>query len=113
MSINCSCEAEDFEWYYIPDEDYSTLNTPRRKRCQSCNVLIPLNSMVLKLNRFRSPKSDIEENVYGNEVPLADGYLCEECADLFFSVDTMSICISFHTGKSIQEMLEEYHDKDK
>ncbi len=108
MSLSCSCDFDDFEWYFIVEEDYSELKTSRRKRCQSCGELISLGATVLKLDCCRKPTSDIEERIHGDEVPLANRYLCEECADLYFSVKDMNICVTFDNDKSIREMLEDY-----
>lgn len=59
--LSCGCEHEfdifdsELPWYQEPD-DYSILSTSRRKRCQSCNRLIGIGTIVGEFARFRWPK---------------------------------------------------------
>jgi hypothetical protein len=99
MTLSCSCGYDDYgdaAWTYIPPEDFSMLATNRAKRCCSCKALIKPGETVLKFDRFRYPNTDIEEKIYGEggEVPLADWYMCEECGDLYYSLDALGFCIS-------------------
>lgn len=68
MSLSCSCgdyDGDDIAWWYNTPDDYTTLQTKMRKRCCSCNELIDLGDTVLKFNRWRNPKTEIEEKIYG------------------------------------------------
>lgn len=91
MTLSCSCDFEDWEpgdiMVYAAG-DYSILATTRRKRCSSCGILIDIGATVAKFDRGKMPGSDIECRIYGedDEIELAPQYLCEECADIYFSL---------------------------
>ena len=100
MTLSCDCDIEyypdpgDTTWYY--PNTYSTLNTTRRKRCVSCKSLIDKGSVVAEIVRVKIPGHDIEIAIYGDEgeIPLASHYLCEECADIYFSITELGYCFS-------------------
>lgn len=94
MSISCTCGDGDYEWWCEPADNYQYLDTLRRKRCDSCHKLINHGTHCLKFFKWRSPRSDIEERIHGEEVYLAPFYFCEECADLYFSIIELGYCIS-------------------
>jgi len=107
MSLSCECYA-DYDWYYNRPDDYTTLQTNKRKRCSSCEKLIDLNSVCVQYSRWRNPNNDIEERICGDEVPLADKYLCEKCGDIFFSLIELGFCVEMG---DMNESLNEYHEK--
>ena len=88
----CECDS-DADWFYIAGEDFAPLATKRRKRCSSCNALIDVGADALAFNCWRSPTTDIEEDIYGEEVPLATKYHCEECGGLFMALSERGYCI--------------------
>lgn len=99
MPLTCSCNSgyDDYDWYYRSPDDYYTLQTSRRKRCSSCKVLIDKGAIVTEFERFRIASCDIEEDIYGTcgEIELASYYLCETCADLWFSLYELGFkCVS-------------------
>lgn len=111
MSLSCSYNDYEAEpgmkcWYY--PEDYSKLETLRRKRCCSCGELIDKRSIVAKFVRYKVPENDIEINIYGEdgEVPLADHYMCERCADLYFSLEELGFYIQL--GNDMRDLVKEY-----
>lgn len=111
MPLMCNCDySDEFDWYYEEPNDYSVLSTAQRKRCASCHDLINLGAVVTKFFRWRTPKDDIEINIYGDcgEVPLATWYLCEECSDLYFSLDELGFCNLLGGGESMRELVKEY-----
>jgi len=108
MSLSCDCGMGDYDYYYIPPSDYSTLSTRRRQRCCSCGSLISVGATVAEYGRYRSPYNDIEERIYGDEVPLASKYHCEECADVFFSLQELGFCLTL--GDSVKDLLEQYQE---
>ena len=113
MSLSCDCnwgDADCDSYYYWP-EDYSTLQTTRRKRCQSCNLLIDINSICSEFIRYRYPITDIELRIYdyddAAEVWLASQYHCEHCADLWFTFHELGYdCIEL--DDNMNELLKEY-----
>ena len=100
------CNADNSKWYYYTPSDFVKLQTVKRKRCCSCKKLIDINALCLKFERGRYPNSDIEENIYMDEVPLAPWYMCEECGDMFFNFDSLGFCINL--GDNMAENLRDY-----
>lgn len=109
MGLSCSC-LEDYDgegWTYYTPSDYTTLETKYRKRCCSCKKLIDKESVVAKFIRSRMPQDDIEERIHGDEVCISDWYMCEQCADIFFSLDELGFCIMLGE-ESMRELAKEY-----
>ena len=110
MPLTCSCDWEpepgDHCWEH--PEDYETLRTKRRQRCCSCAALIAPGDLVARTRRWRVPDTDIECAIYGEdgEIPLADKFLCEECADLFFSLLELGFCV--YAGENQKDLVKEY-----
>ena len=113
MSISCSCGGgSDYPWYYMPPNDYSKLDTPKRKRCKSCGELIDKGATCGKFVRFREPNDDIEERIHGDEVYLAPWFMCEDCTDFFFSLEELGYCIVMD-GMPLKEMWRDVqYDKE-
>ena len=89
MSLSCSCDyGDDPAWYYRPPKDYSILEASKRKRCGSCKELIDIGSTVALFRCSRPVRTEIEERIYGDAgyIEIADKFLCEECADLYFNL---------------------------
>jgi len=111
MSLSCSCDySDDPSWYVWVPDDYSEMPAfKRRKRCSSCGELIDAGSVVAVFERTRSPRSDIEEAIYGegDTIQLADQYLCETCADLFFSLREIGFtCVM--PDENMRDLVREY-----
>ena len=49
----------------------------------------------------------MEEQIYGDEVPLATWYLCERCAGIFLSLEELGLCAQ--PDESMDAQLAEYH----
>jgi predicted RNA-binding Zn-ribbon protein involved in translation (DUF1610 family) len=110
MSLSCSCDYDGYGPYYYPPDDYSVMpDNKRRKRCSSCGTLIEHGSTVAEFTRDRCPQSDIEESIYGDgpSVPLASVFLCETCADLYFSFYELGFeCVSPYDN--MRDLLKDY-----
>lgn len=115
MSLSCSCpDLEYCEWFFIQADDFTTLQTSKRKRCKSCNELIDIGAMCLKFNRYRHPKDDIERYIYGYddaEIPIASYYHCESCGDQYFNLTELGFCIDI--TDNIFDLLKEYQESKK
>ena len=110
MGLTCSCpEWEGEGWGYWGPDDYTTLQTKRRRRCCSCKKFIDIGAICTEFTRYRYPRTDMEAKIYGEEaeLPLASWYMCEECSDLFFSFEGLGFCVMLG-GDSMQELLRAY-----
>mgnify|MGYP000533641920 CR=1 FL=1 len=107
MSLSCQCHDYDGEgWSYWKPTEESTLQTKKARRCCSCNDLIKPGSPVVPFPRFRRPNSDIEERIHGDEVYLANWFMCEKCGDMYWSLDELGFCITL--GEEMRELTREY-----
>ena len=112
MSLSCHCDYDgdgDGPYYYPPDNYTEMPVSKRRKRCASCQTLIEHGATAAEFTRDRCPKTDIEEAIYGEgpTVPLASIYLCEKCADLYFSFYELGFeCVSPYDN--MRELLKDY-----
>ena len=78
-----------------------------RCRCSSCKRIIDTGAIVAKFECFRNSETAMEWKIYADEVPLAPKYLCEECADLYFSLFELGFeCIG--PGENMRELVAEY-----
>lgn len=110
MPLSCSCDFDGEGWLYYAPDDYSTMKPlPRRKRCSSCRALIDPGATVAEFERFRQPISEVEEMIFGEdgEIPLARMFLCERCADLYFSFRELGFeCVS--PDENMMRLAREY-----
>ncbi len=106
--LSCSCDSDGDGWWYLPPNDFTTLNTARRRRCCSCHKLIDTGAVCVELDRQHSPRTDIEERIWGDEVQLASWWLCEWCGEMLFNFDALGFC--YYAGDSMEENLKEYWD---
>lgn len=107
MSVACDCSGGDYDWYYIPPKDFQALETSRRKRCYSCRELIELGADCGAFDRVRSPISEVEERIYGEdgEIELAPVFMCEECVGLFWSITELGFCINLEKGERMRDLV--------
>lgn len=107
MGLACECGG-DYEWYYYTPKDFSILKSRRSCRCVSCSELMSPGTEVLKFERYRDVRTDIEERIHGDEVELAPQYMCEECGGLFLSLSELGFCISIGE-QPMKELVAEYN----
>ena len=112
MPLSCSCDYDDdYAWYAWPPNNYTTMQKrTRRARCSSCGSLIEHGATVAEFTRTRGPRCDYEVYRFGEDceaITLASWYLCETCADLYFSLDELGYkCIL--PGENIRDLVREY-----
>lgn len=105
VALSCYCGG-DYDWWYYPPSDFSTLATKRGRRCCSCRTWMRPGATVARFECWREPKNVVEERIYGDEVPMRDRYMCEECAGLYFSLDELGYCYTM--GESVRDLVREY-----
>jgi hypothetical protein len=110
LSCECPFEGDDDQPHWYKPEDFVEMpKFSRRKRCadKDCRRLIEPGEPVAIFERVRYPRTDVEENIYGQgePIPMADHYLCEDCAGLYFSLDELGFCFFYETTR---ESIREY-----
>lgn len=110
MSITCSCDydSENAAWYYIRSNDLHPLATKRGRSCRSCGERINPGDMCNEITRWRQPRTDMEDRIYGEggEIGLASWYFCPHCASLASIIDEQGAC--FDIGENIERQLIEH-----
>lgn len=112
MSIYCPTDGEsDCDWYWeYGSGDGKPLDRKRSRRCCSCKARIAIGELAEVVRRYRGPGNDIEERIYGDEVPLSDWFLCETCNDLALSLDELGFCFELG-GDSLKQQIAEYRQE--
>jgi len=113
MSLSCSSDAGDcgdYDWWWFYTLEPLPLRTKRSRKCCSCHELIKPGDISLEVQRFRGPKHDIEELIYGDEVPLAPWFMCEMCGDLALSLHELKFC--FDLDSPLKEQIREYREQE-
>lgn len=111
MSLSCTCNEWDGEpgsWFYYPPKDFSKLETKRRKRCKSCEMLIDIGADCLIFERERASEYEIEERLYGDTVTISPYYMCGPCGEIYFNLTEAGFCMA--PNESMAENLQEYHE---
>ena len=103
LSCDCSYDGED---WVEPFDDFQTLSTKRKRRCQSCEKDIACGEMCLPFRHYRSPNSFYEERRFGDQVDLADKYLCESCGEIWMNLSELGFCLTL--GSDMREALQDY-----
>ena len=113
MSLSCSCDfdPDGYQWFWMDHGDFKAFTGNRRKRCCSCQSLIEIGEDSIEFFRYRNPRTDIEERIYGEGdfVPLASHFMCEECSGLYLALDELGYgCLDI--GTPMKEYIAEYND---
>lgn len=104
--LSCECGFDTDSWCYMYPHDFSTFLPARRKRCCSCNALITQGDCCVVFDRYRPARDDIEEKIQGDEINIADWFMCEKCGEIFFNLESLGYCITL--GENMPELLSEY-----
>lgn len=107
MSLTCYCDDGDVDWWYEAAAGVAPLATRRGRKCCSCKERIQVGDECKRLRRWRAPEPDsVAERIYGDEEPLTTWYLCDRCAGLYESLDSLGFCISMPAD--MRTMCREY-----
>lgn len=115
MSLYCDASGYDTDgadwWWYQPAAE-APLATKRSRKCCSCGEKIHVGEVARKVERYR-PATEWEEmrGIAGDEVQLADWYLCEACGDLTDSLKELGFCYSLG-DESLQKQIAEYRSEE-
>lgn len=104
--LYCYYENDNSDYYFYHNDKFSKLETKKRKRCCSCNNLINIGDTIISFERARKSLTDIEERIYGDEVSLANHYMCEKCFEIYLNL--MDIGYNIDIDQNMNEYLKEY-----
>lgn len=109
MSLFCdagydSTDGADW-WWYQPDDE-APLATKRSRKCCSCGAKVSVGDTARKVRRYRPATEWEEMRGLGDEVQLADWYLCETCGDLADSISELGFCYSLGDGSLAEQIAE-------
>lgn len=110
MSLSCSCDSDEADWYFIGGVDFEPLATKRSRKCCSCGSKLQPGSEVVRFERFRRPEYDsIEAKILGEdaEVYMADWFMCEECGGLYMALSDLGFCFDFGYD-DMRDLAKEY-----
>jgi len=105
MTLSCGCHGFDtdgWDWWYYNPNDFTPYNGKRRTRCCSCQVLIAPGDECVCIDRVRAPRSEIEERIHGEEIPIASWYLCEKCGEIFLNLTAYGYCVEIQENMTDQ-----------
>ncbi len=109
MGISCGCEFGDPDWYY-DHGDQKPVDRKRSTRCVSCKKVIKPGEIAAHFVRWRSPSTDIEEKIHGDEVPLATWYMCQKCYAIYKALDALHVCVELGMDR-MEDCLEEFNQE--
>lgn len=106
--LTCSCDRDEWDWYYEQPTGVAPLTTKRARRCKSCADRIAVGDDCMEFQRWRFPLWEIERRIRGEdgEVPLPTWYLCDRCSGLFESLDGLGFCQLL--DQDLREVAREY-----
>ena len=113
MGLSCECDSDWYpepgDWYWSGSaSDYEAMPLKRGKKCCSCGKIIKPGDISIHHPRVKCPDTDVEINIYGEdgEIPIAPDRMCENCADLFFSLDALGYCVN--PREDMRELVKDY-----
>ena len=116
MSLFCETDGDhdDADWWWYQPAEEAPLATKRSRKCCSCGAKVSVGDTARKVRRYRPP-TEFEETrgIAGDEVPMADWYLCETCGDLADSLSELGFCYTLGDGESLKQQLKEYRDAEQ
>jgi len=107
VPLTCYC-GDDSDWYY-DDDDFVVLETKRGRRCASCGTWIRPGETALRFSCWRDPRSDYEWDRFGEEVAMADKFMCEPCGDQYMNLTALGFCITLGLD-NMMDLLQEYRE---
>lgn len=114
MSLFCDAGGPDTDgadWWWYQPADEAPLATKRSRKCCSCGAKVGVGDTARKIERYRPATGWEEMRRLGDEVALADWYLCESCGDLADSIAELGFCYNLG-GESLQQQIAEYRETE-
>jgi len=114
MSLFCDAGGYDTDvadWWWYQPADEAPLATKRSRKCCSCGAKIGVGETARKVKRYRPATEWEEMRGFGDEVPLADWYLCEKCGDLADSLAELGFCYTLGDD-SLAKQIDEFRREE-
>ncbi len=99
-------DDRDSGWYYYHAHGFNNYQKKRRTRCCSCKKVISQDDVIVCFSRYRDALTDVEEKIMGQEIRLADYYLCEKCGEIYFNLEDLGYAIDITA--SMADYMAEY-----
>ncbi|MBU2844033.1 hypothetical protein [Acidithiobacillus thiooxidans] len=91
MTISCAIECDGAAWWWSANMRLLPYDKNRGKRCCSCGDMVRRGAKYIQVERWRDNANEVEERIYGDEVPLASWVVCESCAPIFVKFYNMNV----------------------
>jgi hypothetical protein len=110
--LSCECGDGDYDWWYEDQAEVAPLATKRMRRCVSCKERIAVGEDCKKFTRWRTVSDyrdpEVLIRIYGDggEYPMTTWYLCDRCAGLYESLDSLGFCDLL--GQDLRKVCREY-----
>lgn len=114
MSLFCNAggyDTDGADWWWYQPADEAPLATKRSRKCCSCGAKVGVGETARKVRRYRPATEWEEMRGLGDEVRLADWYLCETCGDLADSLAELGFCYTLG-GDSLAKQIDEYRREE-
>ena len=110
MSLFCDAgyDHDGADWWWYQPADEAPLATKRSRKCCSCGEKVGVGETAREIRRYRPATEWEEMRGLGDEVRLADWYLCETCGDLADSLSELGFCYHLGNGESLKQQIAEY-----
>lgn len=115
--LSCECDYDDPEWWYDDRKPVAPLATKRMRRCCSCTDRIAVGDDCKPFPRwrivsgYRDPEVVVQIYGDGGEMPLTTWYLCDRCAGLYESLDSLGFCELL--GNDLRQTCREYAEMQR
>jgi len=111
MSLSCEIDSDygDCEWYYNSRYEIIKYTEKRGRRCRSCDELVRNGDDGLPFYRWRAPRTEIEERIYGDggEIEIATWWYCDRCANQAIALNDLGFVWELGSD-NMQNLVEEY-----
>ena len=114
MSLFCDAggyDTDGADWWWYQPADYAPLATKRSRKCCSCGAKVGVGETARKVLRYRPATEWEEMRGFGDEVQMADWYLCETCGDLAYSLAELGFCYTLGDD-SLAKQIDEYRREE-
>lgn len=114
MSLFCDAggyDTDGADWWWYQPADEAPLATKRSRKCCSCGAKVGVGETARKVLRYRPATEWEEMRGFGDEVQMADWYLCETCGDLADSLEELGFCYTLGDD-SLAKQIDEYRREE-